>query len=1045
MKRAFLYIFIFPVFVFFATTVPALALPENEPLKLNEPVTRELKTGERHFFVVDARENQMIEIACDQQGVDLELAALAPNGEKISSSSAPLGFTGREALVFVAPQSGAYRIEVGSGRTGNIAGSYTILWKAARPAGADEISRAEAYALAGAARELLSGAENRLEKASLAIEKLEKARALCARSGDAAGEANALFQLGYIYGNEFGEKTKAIEALEKSLALYEKLADEAGQALALTYLADEMRDYDRADQDRRSFIDKSHAFFKEAVALHRKRGDKPDEAAALSFWCRLYNDTGDFQKGFETCREALRLVGNGDPLIDYRIYTNLASLSSNSGDLENALKYNRTALERIALAKDQLNPIRYAFVKSNVGGIYLTQKKYVEAETELREALTITEQIKRPTYSAYILVRLSFIGYETNRYDDALKAATQALEIYRRFDPVKRQAALNALGKASAALGQTDAAREMFAEAVEVNRKNNDRYAEADSLYNLARLETEAGNYEIARPSIEQAINHSEMARSQLLGKKVRSSYLSILKKYYELEIDLLVRLYEKTRKNEFLEAAWQRHEKIRARSLLENFIESGLNVAEVVPEDFFAREQTLLEAIAAAEMQRAEAVKLKDGARQREAEARLQRNLDRYQVLQEEGRRKNPQFSAINQPRSFGFADAQQLLDEETAIVEFALGEKQSYVWVICKNSVKFAVLPARGQINRTAREFYAALADREAPDAKTSLEKSRGLSRLILAPVAAELKNLKRLVVIDDGALQLIPFSALTLAPDAESQPLAADFEVVKTPSFSSLFFLHENKTSRPKSEDVRLAVFADPIFQEDDERFSVDKIVKPKTGPKISTEMASLEKVLRDFGIDRLSRLPFSGIEAREIEKLAPDRTVLALGADASRQKFLRGDFNSYRVLHFATHGFLNQNNPELSGLVLSLYDEKRNAQNGFLRVIDLYSLRLGADLVVLSACQTGLGKEVDGEGIVGLTRGFMYAGASSVVSSLWKVEDAATAEFMKYFYRAMLKENQTPSAALRTAQNELRAIPRFSNPRHWSGFMLNGAWR
>ena len=284
------------------------------------------------------------------------------------------------------------------------------------------------------------------------------------------------------------------------------------------------------------------------------------------------------------------------------------------------------------------------------------------------------------------------------------------------------------------------------------------------------------------------------------------------------------------------------------------------------------------------------------------------------------------------------------------------------------------------------------------------------------------------------------------MTFAPAAADYlPIVSTIEVVNAPSFSSLVFQRENKAARRKASDKVLAVFADPIFQEDDERFSVNKSANPKNTSEIKDISENLTQALRDFGLERLGRLPFSGMEAQAIGKFAPDQTFLALGADASRQNFLSGNFNSYRILHFATHGFLNQQNPELSGLVLSLYDHEGKAQNGFLRVIDLYSLHLNSELVVLSACQTALGKEIDGEGIVGLTRGFMYAGAAGVVSSLWKVEDAATAELMKIFYREMLQENQTPSTALRIAQNELRKIPRYRNPRFWSGFTLNGDWR
>ena len=528
-----------------------------------------------------------------------------------------------------------------------------------------------------------------------------------------------------------------------------------------------------------------------------------------------------------------------------------------------------------------------------------------------------------------------------------------------------------------------------------------------------------------------------------MFGKNQRSSYLTILKRYYELELELLLKLQEKDPNANYSEQAWQIHEKIRARSLLEHLVESGLNLSEIVPKEFFVKEQGLLEAIADAEFKRGEAVKAKKPDAQKESETNLQKALDNYQVLQEEIRQKNPQFSALNEPQEFTFADAQKLLDEDTAVLEFALGERQSYAWIIRKRAVKLFKLPAKNVINQTAREFYLALTNPDSKIETAVIEKSKQLSRLILQPFARELVNLKRLVVIADGSLQLIPFSALTPAPDTTYQPLIETTETTNAPSFSSLVYLRENKVTRQTSPDKLLAIFADPIFQDDDER-----IAKVKTKPSLSPtdETAKLKQTLRDFDIDRLARLPFTGKEAREIAKLAPQQqTLLALGADASRQRFLRGDLTSYRILHFATHGFLNQQNPELSGLVLSLYDENRNAQNGFLRVIDLYSLKLNADLVVLSACQTALGKEVDGEGIVGLTSGFMYAGASRVVSSLWKVEDAATAELMKLFYRAMLKENQTPSAALRTAQNELRKIPRFRNPNNWAGFTLTGEWK
>jgi CHAT domain-containing protein/tetratricopeptide (TPR) repeat protein len=1045
-RKAVFCLFKVACFIFLSGVGFAASAQDTTPLLLNAAVLREFKTADRHTYTVAARENEIIEITCERRGVDVALAAFAPNGEKISVSNSPGGFAGFDRLFFAAEKTGEYRIEVDSRRPGGVRGSYTILLKNARAADESDARRARAMKLLGEARTSLFGTENRLEKAAAAAEKLEKALALFEKSEDLQGQANALFHLAKIKGYEFGDKSKSIELYEKALALWSKLDDEAGKAACLTSLADEIRDYDTTDKPRAYYVGKAQNYFDEAIAINRKINDRLDEATALAYLCRLYNDTGNFQKGFEACRESLQIAADSDPLTDYRTYGNLASLYSNSGDTENALKYNRTALERIELVKDYLNPYRSAFIKSNLGGIFANQKKYAEAEENLREALKITEKVKRTLYSGYIHVRLSAILFETGRLPEALESAQKAVEYYRAVDPVKIQAALNGLGKIQSALGQINDARALFTEAVEINRQNKDRYAEADSLYNLAKLEAQAGNLEIARQNIELAISNSEVIRAQLLGKNQRTTYLSILKKYYELEIELLIKLYGKNSDARHLEAAWQTHEKIRARSLMENLIESGLNLSEFAPKDFFVKEQVLLEAIANAELKRTEALKAKNPILQKAAETDLSRQLDEYQVLQENFRQKNPQFSAINQPKNLSLAEAQKLLDEDTAILEFALGEQESYVWVIRKNSFKLGKLTTKDVINREVLEFYQALTDREAKSDRAVIEKSKSLSRAILSPVAENLKDVRQLIVIADGALQLIPFSALTFAPDSPNYaPVASTIGVVNAPSFSSLVFQRENKAARRKASDKVLAVFADPIFQEDDERFSVNKSANPKNTSEIKDISENLTQALRDFGLERLGRLPFSGMEAQAIGKFAPDQTFLALGADASRQNFLSGNFNSYRILHFATHGFLNQQNPELSGLVLSLYDHEGKAQNGFLRVIDLYSLHLNSELVVLSACQTALGKEIDGEGIVGLTRGFMYAGAAGVVSSLWKVEDAATAELMKIFYREMLQENQTPSTALRIAQNELRKIPRYRNPRFWSGFTLNGDWR
>jgi CHAT domain-containing protein len=204
--------------------------------------------------------------------------------------------------------------------------------------------------------------------------------------------------------------------------------------------------------------------------------------------------------------------------------------------------------------------------------------------------------------------------------------------------------------------------------------------------------------------------------------------------------------------------------------------------------------------------------------------------------------------------------------------------------------------------------------------------------------------------------------------------------------------------------------------------------------------------LVRSARESGLRSLPRLPFTRREATAVLSLVPPaQRKEALDFNASRRAVLNADLGKYRFVHFATHGLLNSFHPELSGIVLSMVDDQGREQDGFLSTADVFNLSLAADLVVLSGCRTGLGKEIRGEGIAGLTRAFMYAGAPRVVASLWNVNDAATAPLMKRFYQEMLGPKRlAPAAALRAAQLSLQKEPRWSSPYYWAAFVIQGEW-
>jgi CHAT domain-containing protein len=249
--------------------------------------------------------------------------------------------------------------------------------------------------------------------------------------------------------------------------------------------------------------------------------------------------------------------------------------------------------------------------------------------------------------------------------------------------------------------------------------------------------------------------------------------------------------------------------------------------------------------------------------------------------------------------------------------------------------------------------------------------------------------------------------------------------------------------------KPAEKMVAVLADPVFDPEDPRLKLARQTE-SAQPLTSSLPAELERAVRGAGLgnDRgtLSRLPFTRDEAEAIVAVAPaGQSTRATDFKASRATATSAELGHYRIVHLATHGLLNTENPELSGIVLSLVDEQGKPQDGFLRLHEVYNLNWPAELVVLSACQTGLGKEINGEGLVGLTRGFMYAGAKRVLASLWNVNDSVTAELMKRFYHGLLVKGLPPSAALRAAQVEMWKRRPSRSPYYWAPFVLQGEWK
>jgi CHAT domain-containing protein len=545
----------------------------------------------------------------------------------------------------------------------------------------------------------------------------------------------------------------------------------------------------------------------------------------------------------------------------------------------------------------------------------------------------------------------------------------------------------------------------------------------------------------------------------------------------YEFMIDLLMRLHGQRPSGQSDAMALQVSEQARARSLLDILAGAQADIRQGADAGLLEQERSLQKSLNAKADQQ---MRLPGRKHSNQEEAALAEEISaiagKLEEVQSLIRSKSPHYAALTQPRPLGLREIQQLVvDDETLLLEYALGEERSYLWAVTPTTLQSYELPKRVEVETRANRVRELMLARQSRVGETAAQyqqrigkadaeywrEAAALSQMLLGPVSDRLES-KRLLVVTEGALQYLPFNALpkpqlpekdgTINPQSKT-PLIVDHEIVNLPSASALAVLRQETKQRPKPPKM-VAVLADPVFEADDPRVRVKALpTQPAATPPLSyntAPAADLHRAIREMGLSRqglaVPRLPATREEANSILALIPeDAGLKVFDFDASRAFAMGPELGQYRIVHFATHGFVNGEHPELSGLVLSLVDERGRPQDGYLRLHEIYNLKLPVELVVLSACNSGLGKEIRGEGLVGIVRGFMYAGAARVVASLWKVEDEATAALMKRFYQRMLQEGQPPAKALRMAQLDLYRQKRWQSPFYWAAFILQGEWK
>ncbi|MCV3216074.1 tetratricopeptide repeat protein [Plectonema radiosum NIES-515] len=915
-----------------------------------------------------------------------------------------------------------------------------------------------------------------------AISYFNSARSLNQKAGNRNSEAFVLKGLSSTY-SALGDKQKALESLKQALELQRAIHNPENEASTLADIGDIYQSFG----DYQKALDT----YNQALTLQRQLQEPYGEAGTLSSIAYVYSLLGDYELSTDTYIQALEICKKiGNRTLEVQTLYSIGAVYRIAEDYPKALEYYNQSLK---LSREQKSLLQESTILSGLIRVYESLKDYPKALEFANQILLLSRQQKSSVSEALAYAYMGRVYLTSGDYQKSLDASIKSVSGFEKLGIRQGEAnVLGNVGKAYNSLKQPDKAISIYNQQLGLYQKLGDRKGIADTLYNIAVTERDRNNYQGAQKQIESAIAIIEDIRTNVTSQDLRSSYFASIQKYYQFYIDLLMRLHKQHPDKGYDALALQVSERDRARSLVELLNEANADIRQGVDPKLLELERNLQQKLDATEKRQIQLSNKPNTEAQTEAlQKEISALLEQNRQVKAQIRSSSPRYAALTQPQSLTLAQQQQLLDNDTLVLEYSLGEERSYLWAVSKTNIKSYELPKRAEIETIAKQFNGLLKRDNyrldstistsvvsTPGSLPDVEVTSKLSQIVLQPVAKELGN-KRLVIVSDGALQYLPFGALPNPKDLTPQPpslrgkgesdsplrggkgeqesnsppligeglgersltpLLVEHEIVNLPSVSTLAVLRKEVNNRQPAPKA-IAILADPVFSSDDPRLKSpqQKLDKPNVNE------LDLSRSVRSSGV-KFDRLQFTRTEADRISTLFPDALRKEVfDFDASRAIATSPELSQYRIVHFATHGILNSTQPELSGVVLSLFDNKGMPQNGFLRLHDIFNLNLPAELIVLSACETGLGKEIKGEGLIGLTRGFMYAGSPRVVVSLWSVNDEATSELMTKFYQKMLQNKLKPAAALRSAQIEMLKNDKFAAPYYWAAFTLQGEWK
>ncbi len=806
------------------TNIPAL--------ERGKPIQRELAGGQSHTYRLDLAAGQFCQIVVDQRGVDVVVELFAPDGKKLIEVDGPNDRNGPEQLSLVADAAASYRLHVRSPDKTEPAGRYEVKIKELRTATEQDNTRIAAERAFGEGIQL--EIQQTAETQRRAIEKYQESLPLWQLVGDTVQEVTTLSSIGRSYIS-LGEHPKALAFYEKGLQLSQSIGNKTLEALMLDRIAT-VHEGLGEKQKALSFHDRS-------LQLRRAGDDIDAVAASLNNIGLSYATVGESQKALDFLSEALPIYRKlNNRKAEATTLNNIGLTYGNLGEYQKSLDFFAQALP---LHRAANNRQMEATTFNNMGVVTRRSGDRKKALELFSQALPIYKSLGNIRDQGMTLANIGMTYNELGEYQKALDFLGQALAIHRSVGNRRAEAiSLNNTGLAYAKTGAREKALEHYIQALELSRAIGERHGEAATLYHMARLERERGNLAEARNRIEESFRAVESLRADVTSQQLRASYFASVREYHDFYIDLLMGLHKERPSEGFDALALEASEKGRARSLLELLKESRASIQLGVDPALIERERTLRQMISDRAERQVRLLSGKHTDEQAKAASREINNLaTEYDQLQARIRQMSPQYAGVTKPTPLGLKDIQkELLDDETLLLEYALGVEKCFLWAVTSNSIQSFELPGRAEIEAASRRVYDAVTARNQVVSKETPQQrlqrvgtadaeyrkaSTELSRMLLAPVASRLARprqqaTKRLVIVSDGILQYVPFGALPMPDRAlvEFTPLIVEHEVVSLPSASVIALLRKETAGRATAART-VAILADPVFDPRDPR--------------------------------------------------------------------------------------------------------------------------------------------------------------------------------------------------------------------------------